>query len=103
MTEKYKAMLLVIVATATVIGVLGVTDLKNAPYAGFFSGPNNDVVRVSPGSPADEAGLEVGDLMESIGGIAVTDTKARSRRLRPKIGETRTFVVGRDATKLELD
>jgi len=103
MTEKYKPMLLVIVATATVIGVLGVTDLKNATYAGFFSGPNNDVVRVFPGSPADEAGLEVGDLMESIGGIAVTDTKARSRRLRPKIGETRTFVVGRDATKLELD
>lgn len=48
MTAKYKPALLAIAAVTTVIGVLGLMDLKNVPYSGYFSGPNNDIVRIFP-------------------------------------------------------
>ena len=73
MATKYKPVFLGIAAIATVIGVLGLLDIPNVPYAGYFGGPDNDVVRVFPESPAERAGLQVGDVIESIGGIAVTE------------------------------
>ena len=103
MTAKWKPVFVVVAAIAAIVGVLGVLDLKSAPYAGYFGGPNNDVTRVFPGSPAADAGLEVGDVLQSVGGIAVTDTKALTRRSRAEVGETRTFVVDRNGTELELD
>ncbi len=103
MTEKYKPALIVVAAIAAVIGLLGLIDIKNASYAGYFSASNNDVVRVFPDSPAERAGLEVGDVLKSIDGIAVTDTKEASRRPRPEIGETRVFVIDRNGAEQELD
>ena len=88
MSTKYKPALVTIAAVIAVIGLLGLLDVKNLPYAGYFSGPGNDVVRIFPGSPAETAGLEVGDVVKSIGGIAVTDTRASSRRARAEIGGT---------------
>lgn len=93
----------VIATIAAIIGVLGVLDLKNAPYSGYFSSPNNQVTRVFPDTPAERAGLEVGDVIQSVGGISVQDTKALARRARPEIGETRTFMVDRDGQETELE
>lgn len=103
MPGKYKPIFFVVAAVATVIGVLGLLDIGNVPYAGYFGGPNNDVIRVFPDSPAEQAGLQVGDELESIGGIAVTDTKAMARRSRVEIGESRTFVFSRDGSPQETE
>ncbi|MFQ5526110.1 MAG: hypothetical protein ACE5GX_07575 [Thermoanaerobaculia bacterium] len=103
MTAKYKPVLLTIAAVAAVIGVLGLLDVGNQPYAGYFSGPDNSVVRVFPDSPADSTGLEVGDVVKSIGGIDVTDTKANSRRPRAKVGESRAFVIERNGSEQTLE
>jgi hypothetical protein len=103
MAGRYKLVFLGVAAVAAVVGFLGLLDIKNVPYSGYFSGPNNDIVRVFPESPAEQAGFQVGDVVESIGGIAVTDTKALSRRPRAEIGESRTFVVDRDGSRQQLD
>ena len=103
MAGKYKLLFIGVAAVAAVIGALGLLDMKNVPYTGYFSGPNNDIVRVFPDSPAEKAGFQVGDVVESIGGIVVTDTKAMSRRPRAEIGESRTFVVSRDGSRQQLD
>lgn len=100
---QYKPVLFLVAAIAAVIGLLGLLDLGNAPYAGFFLGPNNDLVRIFPGAPAETAGLAVGDVVRTIGGIAITDTRALARRHRPSIGETRTFVVERDGQEKSFD
>jgi len=103
MADNYKLFFVGVAAVAMIVGVLGLLDIKNVPYSGYFSGPNNDIVRVFPESPAEQAGLQVGDVVESIGGIAVTDTKALSRRPRAEIGESRTFVVVRDGSRQQID
>jgi len=103
MAGKYKLVFLGVAAVAAVVGFLGLLDIENVPYSGYFSGPNNDIVRVFPKSPAEQSGFQVGDVVESIDGIAVTDTKALSRRPRAEIGESRTFVVDRDGSRQQLD
>lgn len=102
-SPKYSNVLAAITAVALIFGMLGFLDMPKAPYSGYFTGLNADVVRVFPGSPAGVAGLEVGDVIRSIGGISLEDTKAIARRPRPEIGETRTFVVDRSGEALEFD
>jgi hypothetical protein len=73
-------------------GILGLMDYPNVPYSGYTA-QNNTVVRVYPGSPAQQAGLRVGDRIVSVDGIRADDVRAREERGRAAIGSTRTFVV----------
>ncbi len=100
---QYKPVLFLVAAIVAIVGFLGLMDLGNVPYAGFFRGPDNDVMRVFPGSAAEKAGLAPGDVIESIGGISITDTKALARRERPAVGEARTFVVTHDGMRREIE
>ncbi len=93
MTAKYRTPMLVVGALFVVWGVVGLFDMGNIPYAGFLTDPNNTVVRVDEGSPADAAGLVVGDRITSYNAVSVEDTPALTRMPRPAIGETRTLVV----------
>ena len=52
MAGKVKLFFLGVAAVAMVLGVLGLLDMKNVPYSGYFGGPNNDIVRIFPESPA---------------------------------------------------
>ncbi len=92
-----KATYLTVAALVAIWGILGVMDQGNVPYSGFQTDGNNTVTRILPGSPAEAAGLQVGDYITSTGGIAVEDSRALARRPRPAIGETRTIVVERRA------
>ena len=81
-------------ALAIVWGLFGSLDQKNIPYRGF--GWNSEgVTRVAAGGPAAQAGLQVGDRILSIGGVATDDRSARQRQPRALIGETRDLVVER--------
>ena len=82
-------------------GILGLMDAKNYSYAGY-STDNNKITQVREGSPAEAAGLQVGDVMKSYDGISVTDSKAFSKRDRTEIGQTVEIVVDRNGEEQTL-
>ncbi len=93
---KYKNHLLIFGALLAVWGILGWIDVGNVAQGGWAEDGNNTVTQVLAGSPTEAAGLQVGDHIISVGGIARTDAAAASRRGRPDVGETWEFVVERD-------
>lgn len=89
-------------AVMTVFLILNALDLGNQTYAGFSSDRSNTVIQVRPDSPAEQAGFAVGDRIVMNGGLAVTDSKALSRRARAEVGESRDFVIERDGEEQTL-
>ena len=76
--------------------ILGMMDAKNYTYDGYSTDDNFTVIKVEEGSPAEQAGIQLGDVLISTGGIAVTDRKALNERQRATIGESREIVVDRN-------
>ncbi len=100
---RYKTAMLVAAGLFAVWGVFGIFDVNNLPYSGYQTDGNNTVTQVAEDSPAEQAGMQAGDYIRSIGSIAVEDAGAMSRRGRAAIGETRTIVVERDGQPASLD
>jgi len=103
MDASNKTPLLVFAAIVVIYGVLGWLDVSNYAQGGWATDPGNTVTQVLSGSPAEAGGLQVGDKITSLGGIAVTDAEAQTRRARPEVGETWEFVVERDGATMSLD
>ena len=97
-----KTVVIVVAAVIIIFAVAEALDLRNQTYVGLSTDGNNTVTRVRPGSPAEKAGFQLGDRILTSGGIAVTDTKALSRRVRPAVGETREYVVERSGQQQSL-
>ena len=58
---------------------------------------------VTPGSPADSAGIKSGDVIVQLGGVEVKDLYSYSEALYArKAGETITIVVMRGGSRVEL-
>ncbi len=95
--------LMVFAAIVAVYGIFGWLDVANYAQGGWATDPESVVTQVLSGSPAEAGGLQVGDKITSLGGIATTDAKAQSRRNRPEVGETWEFVVARDGADVALD
>ena len=92
---KYRIPFFTVGILIAIWGILGLTDLSKVPYTGYQDDGNNTVIRIYAESPAEHAGLKVGDYIRSIGGISVEDSSALAHREWAKIGEMRTFVVER--------
>jgi membrane-associated protease RseP (regulator of RpoE activity) len=90
-------------ALVVVSGVLSAADLGNQPYAGYQTDGDNTVTLVPAGSPAADAGMQVGDRIRSIGGIAAEDVKSLARQPRAAIGEIRVHEVERAGAVIPLD
>jgi len=103
MDPNNKTPILVLAAIIVIYGVLGWLDVSNYAQGGWATDPDNSVTQVLSGSPAEAGGLQVGDKIISLGGIAVTDAEAQLRRARPEVGETWEFVVERDGATMSLD
>lgn len=103
MDANNKTPLLVFAAIVIIYGVLGWLDVSNYAQGGWATDPDNTVTQVLSGSPAEAGGLQVGDKITSLGGIAVTDAKGQIQRGRPEVGETWEFVVERDGATMSLD
>ncbi|KPJ95409.1 MAG: hypothetical protein AMS18_02960 [Gemmatimonas sp. SG8_17] len=101
--SRYKTPLLVVAVVLMVWGALGALDIRHQTYTGYVTDGNNTITRVTDGSPADVAGLETGDYIRSIGGIAVEDLRAAVQRSRPEINEVRKFEVERDGRTMSFD
>ena len=100
--SNYKNTVYVLAGVCMIWGVLGLMDVKNLTWSGY-STDNNTVTEVEEGSPAALAGMQVGDVIVSIGEISVNDTKALGKRNRAEIGESRAFVVERDGVEQSFD
>ena len=101
--SRYKTPLLVVSVVLLLWGALGVLDVRNQTYTGYVTDGNNTVTGVAEGSPADAAGLQVGDYIRSIGGTAVEDLGAVLQQSRAEINEVRTFEVERDGQAMSVD
>jgi hypothetical protein len=103
-TATYKIPMLLAAELFVLWGVFGILDAGNVPYSGYLTDGNNTVTQVEEGSPAQAAGLEVGDYIRSIAGVPVEDTRAIGQLGRPEVGERRTLVVEqRAATTLAAE
>jgi len=61
------------------------------------------VIIVQDGSPAAQAGVKVGDVMQSLDGVALTDKETFSRLMAAKRwGDSATLVVTRGTEKITL-
>ena len=101
--SKYKTHLSIFGVLIAIYGIFGWLDVSNYAQGGWNTDRNNVVSQVLPGSPSEAAGLMAGDQLISLGGIAMSDAKAQSRRNRPEVGETWEFVVERDGQEMSLD
>ena len=100
--SKYSSLLLLIGVLFIIWNILGIMDAKNYTYLGYNSDDNYAVNIIEEGSPAESAGLQMGDIIKSTGGILITDSKANSERQRAKIGETREYIVDRNGEDVTL-
>lgn len=98
-----RSMFMTMAVLVTIWAVFGFLDVANITTLSFQTDGNNGVTHVAEDGPAAAGGLQVGDRIRSIGGIAVEDTRALSERSRPTVGETRVFVVDRGGQEVELD
>jgi hypothetical protein len=77
--------------------------LGTVPDMGASDTPGLKLSGVTPGSPADSAGLEAGDVIVQLGGVEVKDLYSYSEALYGrKAGETITIVVIRDGSRVEI-
>jgi hypothetical protein len=102
-TAKNNTILLLAGVLFIIWGILGMMDSKNYAYSGYGTDGDNTIIQVREGSPAEAAGMQVGDVMKSFDGIAVTDAKAFSERERTEIGQTVAIVVDRNGEEQTLN
>ncbi|HEY6038159.1 MAG TPA: trypsin-like peptidase domain-containing protein, partial [Kofleriaceae bacterium] len=77
---------------------------RRLAYAHGLGGSAVEVQSVERGSPASRAGLEDGDLIVSLDGIAITDIDVLHRALRDRpAGQTYKLGVIRRGARLDLD
>ncbi len=100
MNAKYRTPMLVVGGLFVLWGVIGLFDMGNIPYSGYLTGPDNTVTRVEAGSPAETAGLAVGDRITHINDVSIEDTPALTRMPRAEVGETRMLSVETAGTTL---
>lgn len=82
--------------------VLGLMDVGNDTFIGYGTDFDNNVATVQDGGPAEAAGMQVGDRIQSIDGITVEDVRAQSSQPRATVGQVRTIIVDRDGDTVEL-
>jgi hypothetical protein len=101
--QSKSPMLLYVAGIVFIIwGVLGLMDAKNYVTAGFQSDDNNAIVHIEPGSPAEAAGMQLGDIIKTSGGIEINNNKELSKRDRPAAGDVRDYIVDRDGSDVTI-
>lgn len=80
-------------------GVLGLIQAMDSGQAGYETRWGAEVAHVEPGGPADVAGLEAGDRILSVNGVAIQSPWLMPSRGRVGVGEARTLQVERGAER----
>lgn len=100
--NRYKLPFLIIGIALLIWAIAGVFEIKRIAYAGYFTGSDRIVNQVDAGSPAEKAGIMVGDRRTKIDGISLDNTAELMRRERPAIGSTGSATVERDGVERTL-
>jgi len=100
--NRYRLPILAIVILFFIWGIFGAMDFGNRVQLGYSTDNNFNIIEVESGSPAETAGLLVGDQIKRIDGIDMDDSKSWNEKARPAIGETRTFLVDRQGEEVEI-
>lgn len=100
---RHKKLFIALTVLFLVWGVFGALDIPNRAYTGLSTDGNNTVTRVDDSSPAAAAGLQVGDVIRSIEGVSVEDTRGINELGRGQIGEARSMVVDRNGQEVSVD
>ena len=78
-STKSSTPLLIVAALFIIWGILGMMDAKNYTTVGYNTDGDNTIIKITEGGAAETAGLKVGDVIKSTGGISVNDTKALNK------------------------
>jgi hypothetical protein len=100
---KYRNLFLIVSVILLALGAMAARDVKNQTYTGFQTDGNNKVTMVEEGGPAAAAGLQAGDVLTSVNGIAVTDTKGFFNLHRAAVGATWPYVIQRGGQAMTLE
>jgi PDZ domain len=101
-SSPYRTVFLVAAVALVVIGILSAMDVGNQTYVGYFTNGDNRVTLVEAGSPAAAAGMQVGDVLASVNGVDVADTKGFINMHRAAVGATWPHVVTRNGQSMTL-
>ncbi len=93
--RRYKTIFSALAIAVFAWGVMGALDITNIPYDGYSLSPQNTVTNVQPNSPAEEAGVRVGDEVTRIDGIYIGDRVRLTVRDRPAPNTAGTITVRR--------
>src|SRR5438552_19046832 len=83
---RYKMLFSILALVVLLWGAMGALEISKITYIGYDTSPDNVVTLVRPGSPAEQAGLRVGDVLTKVDGILVYDVAGFYNRQRPTIG-----------------
>jgi membrane-associated protease RseP (regulator of RpoE activity) len=100
---NYPVTRLSICVTAAFVGllqILSVIQMPDHPYSGYRTGTTRVVNELSPGGPAAQAGIRIGDRILQIGGIAADDARRLDAQPRAEVGESRELVVERNGRQV---
>lgn len=108
MRKKGMMALIMVIVLSSVLALFGIASAQDNPGQAFLgirfaedeSGAK--VTRVLPGSPADAAGLEVGDVITAMDGTAVTVDNLSEVVQSHQAGDTVTINILRDGEAMEL-
>jgi len=100
---RYRGILTTFAVLVALWGILGLIDHPNVPFSGLHYQNGNVVSFIYRGSPAEQAGILVGDRVLSVDGVAAHGRRDVDRMPRPQVGETQTFVVERDGEQISLN
>lgn len=101
--QKQRKVVLAVSGFLIFISLLGAIDVRNLNYPGYTLGPDNTFTAVTEDSPAEQAGMQIGDELVSVNGIDADDIWARFKQRRGRIGETRSYTVKREGSTIPLE
>lgn len=109
--KRIRILLIVSVVAAAVLGVAGLAAAQDdetapAPFFGITFDAADEgavVVDVVSGSPADDAGIQSGDIIIAIDATAVTAETLRDTVLGYTVGDTATITLLRDGEKQTVE
>lgn len=84
-------------------GLSGLQEMTKTPYDGYFTSADNIVTDVFAGSPAEAAGLKVGDQITKRDGISADNFAALEQLPRQVPGTKGTLTVQRSGTEQTLN
>jgi len=99
---RYKMLFSILAVVLFIWGAFGAMEITKASYTGYTISPDNVVTQVRAGSPAETAGVRVGDKVTKIDGYAVESVAGFYERGRPAVGSAGSLTVMRDGAEQAL-